>query len=152
MGSAANGRLSDTGPTNDGVIEKYQFRSGPPLSRGTVMRADPDVIRRLVREGHAGELHRMLLSISHYSRPESKPDVPYDFTKDPYLVTLVIHHVEFVAKHGPDVREAWNGEYMERGHPAEFERWLSLGMPHLCWADVDAYLQDHPLPASPTAG
>src|SRR5688500_8522079 len=106
------------------------------------MKADANIIRRLVREGHAGELHRMLLSISQYSKPESKPEVPSNYEEDPYLVTLVIHHLEFVSRHGPEVSEAWNGKFTERPQPEEFERWLSLGMPHLCWADVDAYLRD----------
>ena len=94
----------------------------------------------------------MLLAISRYSKPESTPEVQIDHANEPYLVTLVVHHLDFVARFGPEVSEAWNGKYTEHGHPEEFERWLSLGMPHLCWADIDAYLRDHPLAASTAAG
>jgi hypothetical protein len=121
-------------------------------SRGACLARDPNIIRRMVRQGRAGELHRVLLSISAYSKGESKPEVPASAANDSYLVTLVIHHVEFVSRHGTDLSEAWNGKYTERGHPEKLERWLSLGMPHHCRAAVEAYLRDDPSPPRPPVG
>jgi hypothetical protein len=118
------------------------------------MAAVEEIAKHLVAAGRARDLHDLLTGVSPYCRvtPALPPAEQHtsnegdaELWKSHRLWTLAVHHLDFVARHGRDQGEVWEGAILHCAYPEEFEQWLRAGAPGLSSDALTAYLHDHPL-------